>query len=791
LDKDGQLGIGTRDPIHGLHVAATGPDADATIFIDGVTGVDGIKFPDRTIQTTAVTDGGTGPTGPQGPQGLVGDTGATGPQGIQGIQGLVGDTGATGPQGIQGLVGDTGVTGPQGIQGPVGETGPVGATGPGSDGTGVSVHGLLSGLGVDDHAQYALLAGRSTSQTLHGGSLPNGDLILRSTSDSDIGHVLIADQNDDELVVVGGGTGVHKFQVRAATNPVVGDGTIRTESLQAVLGHFSTSDVGVGIGFNVSTLHDLVGAAIVHERTGADSSGKLHFATKLATGDDDFIPIQMTIDESGQVGIGTTSPTTDLDVFEGTGVIRYAPANVTNWPEVTGGTSGVIQALDTLAARGISIDAANYASVILEADHSASGAEENVFDDDISVTSLTDGITFNNTTGEFTVNEDGIYEITCHYVIATGTTDDVIQLIVKNNGSQIYNHIVNAHAVVEPTERTVGFLRVLDSGDDITFHYNGSASDLQAADGTSAIVRKISSVMSSSEDYISVSTQDDSSFETVASGEHDAFDKDEYPSATLGTTTHASNGIAYDNTTGRFTVATTGTYNITCGFILGENTATPGRVILRVKVNGTDVYDTSDNQVQEIGLYRESVISPHLYTVNVIRDLNANDYVQFYWEAAGSSTGIRVLPNTTATIYKIASNAQIGATGVQGATGATGPQGPQGSQGLQGPEGPAGTGIGFTGATGATGPQGIQGPAGETGATGPQGIQGPVGETGPVGATGPGSDGTGVSVHGLLSGLGVDDHLQYALLAGRSGGQTLYGGTTTSDNLFLRSTSGT
>lgn len=43
--------------------------------------------------------------------------------------------------------------------------------------------------------------------------------------------------------------------------------------------------------------------------------------------------------------------------------------------------------------------------------------------------------------------------------------------------------------------------------------------------------------------------------------------------------------------------------------------------------------------------------------------------------------------------------------------------------------------------------------------------------------------------HGELSGLGDDDHTQYALLAGRSGGQTLYGSTDSGENLTLSSTS--
>lgn len=42
--------------------------------------------------------------------------------------------------------------------------------------------------------------------------------------------------------------------------------------------------------------------------------------------------------------------------------------------------------------------------------------------------------------------------------------------------------------------------------------------------------------------------------------------------------------------------------------------------------------------------------------------------------------------------------------------------------------------------------------------------------------------------HGNLAGLADDDHAQYALLAGRSGGQTLNGGTAAADDLILAST---
>lgn len=54
---------------------------------------------------------------------------------------------------------------------------------------------------------------------------------------------------------------------------------------------------------------------------------------------------------------------------------------------------------------------------------------------------------------------------------------------------------------------------------------------------------------------------------------------------------------------------------------------------------------------------------------------------------------------------------------------------------------------------------------------------------------GSGGGGAGVTDHGALTGLSDDDHTQYALLAGRSGGQVLTGGTGSGDDITLRSTS--
>ncbi len=50
-------------------------------------------------------------------------------------------------------------------------------------------HGALTGLGDDDHLQYALLAGRALGQTLHGGTAATEELNLMGSSDPDLGQL--------------------------------------------------------------------------------------------------------------------------------------------------------------------------------------------------------------------------------------------------------------------------------------------------------------------------------------------------------------------------------------------------------------------------------------------------------------------------------------------------------------------------------------------------------------------------------------------------------------------------
>jgi trimeric autotransporter adhesin len=83
-------------------------------------------------------------------------------------------------------------------------------------------HGNLTGLNDDDHAQYALLAGRSGGQSLVGGTLANNNLTLESTSNATKGSVLI--QPNGGNVGIGTPTPQGKLDVRGGSIRSVASG---------------------------------------------------------------------------------------------------------------------------------------------------------------------------------------------------------------------------------------------------------------------------------------------------------------------------------------------------------------------------------------------------------------------------------------------------------------------------------------------------------------------------------------------------------------------------------------
>jgi hypothetical protein len=115
---------------------------------------------------------------------------------------------------------------------------------------------------------------------------------------------------------IGMGTQDPQFKsvIRETGNALTGD-DVDISNLALVLEKGSnTAGQGIGLGFQSSSTATTVGGAIIFERTGSGSKGHLHFATKESSTADEDIPIRMTIEDFGNVGIGTTDPGTTLDV---------------------------------------------------------------------------------------------------------------------------------------------------------------------------------------------------------------------------------------------------------------------------------------------------------------------------------------------------------------------------------------------------------------------------------------------------------------------------------------------
>ncbi len=117
-----------------------------------------------------------------------------------------------------------------------------------------------------------------------------------------------------------------QLTVRDTANCMFGTDSIDVSELAAVFTrNLNQNNTGVGIGFQSSSSVNVIGAAIVHERTNNNSRGKLHFATKAnGTTSPEDIPIRMTLDEQGRLGIGITSPAEKLHVE---GAIRMVDGN--------------------------------------------------------------------------------------------------------------------------------------------------------------------------------------------------------------------------------------------------------------------------------------------------------------------------------------------------------------------------------------------------------------------------------------------------------------------------------
>jgi len=141
------------------------------------------------------------------------------------------------------------------------------------------------------------------------------------------GNTVFVDTNNVGIMTTNASA---KLDVRTDSSALDGSDVVVTNlSLNISRGSDLSGGNAIGIGFGSSTTFTIgdpsTGAAILHQRTGSFSRGKLHFATKSVGGSGSNIPIRMTLDEDGDLGIGTMNPSARLTVSDGSTNLEIKP----------------------------------------------------------------------------------------------------------------------------------------------------------------------------------------------------------------------------------------------------------------------------------------------------------------------------------------------------------------------------------------------------------------------------------------------------------------------------------
>lgn len=150
-----------------------------------------------------------------------------------------------------------------------------------------------------------------------------GNYVRANTTDynDDGGTINFLVTYDGDVNFVGIGTKIPnvELEIGTAKSAITGTDVDVSELSLKIHNVGDDNDEALGIGFSITSSPTSTGAAIIHERVGSHSQGKLHFATRptgLGVGAD--IPIRMTINDDGNVGIGITTPTSKIHITGGT-----------------------------------------------------------------------------------------------------------------------------------------------------------------------------------------------------------------------------------------------------------------------------------------------------------------------------------------------------------------------------------------------------------------------------------------------------------------------------------------
>ncbi len=152
---------------------------------------------------------------------------------------------------------------------------------------------------------------------------------------------------------------------------------------------------------------------------------------------------------------------------------------------------------DNLTLDG-SFNWASFLSVTTTADSTKVSTEFNMFDEDNYASfdyvnnSEPNGINFVPSTGQFTIEKTGIYTFAITPIFEI-SGNNVILYIIKEDGSDIYNHRILVHAGVDPAMNSLTQVRRIQAGSNLTFHGDSlSADTLGANDGTTFSIWRIS-----------------------------------------------------------------------------------------------------------------------------------------------------------------------------------------------------------------------------------------------------------------------------------------------------------